>query len=57
MRRNNDGTVDTRRIDLSNNSPEAIQKNDVYVEEFDIIYVPRPLSPMQIPFWIRRFLG
>ena len=41
MRRTREGILDARRIDLSNNSPEAMQKNDVYVEAFDIIYIPK----------------
>jgi len=57
MRRNNDGTVDARRIDLSDNSPEAIQKNDVYVEAFDIIYVPKTFIANVNTFLDQAFSG
>lgn len=57
MRRNNDGTVDTRRIDLSNNSLDAIQKNDVYVEAFDIIYVPKTFIANVNTFLDQAFSG
>jgi len=57
MRRNPDGTVDARRIDLSNNSPEAIQKNDVYMEAFDIIYVPKTFIANVNTFLDQAFSG
>lgn len=41
IRRSHDGAVDIRRIDLSKNSPDAIQKNDVSIQAFDIIYAPK----------------
>lgn len=41
LRRQADGKIDVRRIDLSQNSPAAIQKNDLYLEAADIIYVPK----------------
>lgn len=41
IRRKPDGTADVRRIDLSNNAPGAIQKNDIPLEAQDIIYVPK----------------
>lgn len=41
MRRNKDGTVDAKRINLRGKSPEAILENDLYVKALDIIYVPK----------------
>lgn len=41
MRRNKDGTIDAKRVNLRAKSPEAILKNDLYVEAFDVIYVPK----------------
>ncbi len=41
IRRRPDGSPEARRIDLSNNATDAIQKNDICVEAQDIIYVPK----------------
>lgn len=41
LRRNQDGTIDAKRINMRARSPDAILKNDLYVEAFDIIFVPK----------------
>ena len=41
MRRNKDGTIDAKRVNLRAKTPEAIMENDLLVEAFDIIYVPK----------------
>ena len=41
MRRNKDGTIDAKRVNLRAKSPEAILKNDLFVQAFDVIYVPK----------------
>jgi polysaccharide export outer membrane protein len=41
MRRDENGGVTATRVDLSGLSSEMIQKNDIFVEAYDIIYVPK----------------
>ena len=41
IRRNEDGTIKANRIDLRSLTPEAMQANDLFVQAFDIIYIPK----------------
>lgn len=57
MRRSQDGTVEAKRIDLSGPTPEVIKKNDIYVEAFDIIYVPKTFIANVNTFLDQAFSG
>ena len=57
MRRNQDGTVEAKRIDLSGPSPDAIKTNDSFVEAYDIIYVPKTFIANVNTFLDQAFSG
>jgi polysaccharide export outer membrane protein len=41
MRRDKNGVITAKRVDLSGTSPGIMKKNDIFVEAYDIIYVPK----------------
>lgn len=57
LRRQQEGKIDVQRIDLSQNSPTAIQKNDLYLEASDIIYVPKTFIANVNTFLEQAFSG
>lgn len=57
MRRNQGQGVQAQRIDLSGPSAKAIKQNDIFVEAFDIIYVPKTFIANVNTFLDQAFSG
>lgn len=57
LRRQQDGKIDVQRLDLSQNSAAAIQKNDLFLEASDIIYVPKTFIANVNTFLDQAFSG